>query len=266
MQRRSLFGASAKVYSDGRPGYPSEVFEFLSESCGLGVGCRVLEIGPGTGQATGPMLDAGADVLAVEIGEELGRLLLSRYGDRRLRVVLGDFETVELPTEPVDLVVAATSFHWVTADRGLARVADLLRPGGSVVLWGNHFGDPAREDPFRQALQPILRRHAPQLADNPDNGGAGIGAHPYALDVDARVSEIENTDLFGPVSHELINWTATHTPKQVRLFFASLSHWMALPDAVRNDLLDDIERLVVERFGGVVQRPYLTAIYTAQRL
>lgn len=265
-QRRSLFGANATGYGDGRPGYPGEVFELLSRHYGLGPGCRVLEIGPGAGQATGPMLDAGAEVVAVDIGEGFSEPLLTKYGNRPLQLILGDFEVVELPIEPVDLVVAATSFHWIQPASGLTRVADLLRPGGSVVLLWTHYGDEDRADPFRDALQPILLRHAPQLADNPETGGAGFGAHPYALDLDARAEEIKSTSRFGPVRHDIFPWTASHTSAEIRLFFASFSNWMALEDSVRNALLDDIEEMVTGEFGGVVQRPYLTAVYTAQRV
>lgn len=85
-QRRALFGSHAAAYGDGRPGYPPEVFDHLQSSCGLRPGCRVLEIGPGAGQATGPLLDAGADVFAVELGEDFGSLLRTRFADRKLEV------------------------------------------------------------------------------------------------------------------------------------------------------------------------------------
>jgi len=265
-QRRALFSASAEAYRDGRPGYPPEVFEHLRSFCGLSPGCRVLEIGPGAGQATGPLLDAGASVFAVEVGEELGVLLRAKYEDRELEVRVGEFETVDLPSEPVDLVAAATSFHWVPPQLGLDRVAGVLRPGGSLALWWNHFGDTDRVDPFREAAQPLLRRYAPQFADSSESGGAGIGAHPYALDVRARTDEINGNSHFGPVEHVLIPWTAVQTAEQVRLFLGSFSHWMTLEDAVRNNLLDAIEALVDDTFGGIVHRPFLTAVYTARRL
>ena len=60
---------------DARPDYPPEVFELLVEHAELGPGTRVLEIGPGTGQATLPMLALGAHVTAVEPGARLARRL-----------------------------------------------------------------------------------------------------------------------------------------------------------------------------------------------
>ncbi len=265
-QRRALFSSHAEAYGDGRPGYPSEVFDHLRSACDLRPGCQVLEIGPGAGQATGPLLDAGAEVLAVEVGVELGLLLRTRFVGSRLEVRLGEFETVDLAAEAFDLVAAATSFHWVSPQPGLDRVARVLRPGGSVALWWNHFGDRDRPDPFREAVQPLLREHAPQLAETADNGGAGIGAHPYALDVGVRSEEIDSNGRFGPVEHVSIPWTATHTAGAAQRFLGSFSSWMALETEVRTDLLQAIGDLVDTTFGGVVDRPFLTAVYTARRL
>lgn len=141
-----------------------------------------------------------------------------------------------------------------------------LRSGGSLALWWNYFGDPARPDPFHEALQPLLQHHAPQLIDNANDGSAGAGAHPYALDVEARIGEIDAVGLFGPVRHDVIGWTGVHTVAQMRRMFASFSPWLALAPEVRDALLDDMERLAVEEFGGSVERPYLTPIYTTKRL
>lgn len=45
-------------------------------------GERLVEIGPGRGALTGPLLDAGAQILAIEIDRDLGALLQAKYADR----------------------------------------------------------------------------------------------------------------------------------------------------------------------------------------
>lgn len=264
-QRRALFAAHATAYGDGRPGYPAAVFEHLRTSCGLAPGCRVLEIGPGAGQATGALLDAGADVVAAEVGQQFASLLRSRFRGRPLTVRTGEFETMDLHAGTFDLVAAATSFHWVPPGEGLDRVASVLRPGGHVALWWNHFGDPDRPDPFRRAVQPLLQQHAPQLADSAA-GGAGVGAHPYALDERARREEIRSSGHFAPVKHVVVPWTARQTAGDMERFLRSFSSWMGLDGNVREQLLQAIVDLVHQRFDGAVERPFLTAIYSAQRI
>lgn len=265
LQRRGLFSSDVIAYDAGRPQYPDRVYELLRQVCGLGPGSRVLEIGPGTGQATGPLLQSGASVTAVELGSEMAATLGVKYTDQNLAVVIGAFEEVALNPESYDLIVAATSFHWVPPGTGLPRCADLLRPGGWLALWWTYFGDPDRPDPFRDAVTPIFEELAPSLIDTFPGIAFLAGAHPHAVDVDARTGEIDASARFGPVRYEAIPWTGRHTPAQLRALFASYSPCLALPIHDRARVLDAIEHLATDTFAGVVERPYLTLIYLAQR-
>jgi SAM-dependent methyltransferase len=263
-ERRGLFSSDVAAYESGRPPYPERVYELLGQVCGLGPGSEVVEIGPGTGQATGSLLDRGASVTAVELGPELAGRLEAKYAGRHLSVKVAAFEDVRLDPESFDLIVAATSFHWIPTERGLHRCAELLRPGGWLALWWSYFGDPDRPDPFHPALTAILERLAPSiLATTP--GIAEAGHHPYSLDATARIAEIAATGRFGSVHHETIAWTGRHSPSELRAMFASFSPWLAVPPTERDVLLDAVERLALDTFHGVVERPYLTPVYLAPR-
>ena len=264
-QRRGLFSSDVAAYDSARPGYPERVYEVLRETCGLGPGTDVLEIGPGTGQATGRLLDHGASVTAVELSAEFAALLETKYADRRFAVEVGPFEDIALDPASFDLVVAATSFHWVPTEVGLRRCAELLRRGGWLALWWNYFGDPDRPDPFRQALTPVFEELAPSLVDVFPGAAFTAGSHPYVLDAAARRAEIDATGHFGPVRGETIPWTGRHTSAEVRAMFATFSPCLALPEGQRTVVLDAIEHLAGEAFRGVVERPYLTRMYLARR-
>ncbi len=265
LQRRNLFSSDVVAYDFGRPGYPDRVYELLQQVCGLGAGTEVLEIGPGTGQATSRLLDYGAKVTAVELGTEMAAALETKYQGHNLIVEVGAFEDVHLEPEAFDLIVAATSFHWIPPETGIPRCADLLRPGGWLALWWTYFADPDRSDPFRDAVTPIFQELAPSLIDTFPGIAFLAGAHPHAVDAEARTSEIDATARFGPVHYEVIPWTGRHSPAQLRALFASYSPCLALPLADRVRVLDAIEHLATETFAGVVERPYLTLIYLAQR-
>jgi SAM-dependent methyltransferase len=265
LQRRTLFSSDVAAYDLGRPGYPERVYELLQEVCGLGPKSAVLEIGPGTGQATGRLLDCGATITAVELGAELAALLETKFVGRNLSVEIGAFEEVPLGPESFDLITAATSFHWVPADLGLRRCADLLRPGGWLALWWTFFGDPDRPDPFRDALNPIFEELAPSLLETFPGAAFQAGPRPYALDVEDRIGEIAATGRFGAVRNEIISWTGRHAPAELRALFASYSPCLALTPTERTAVLEAIEHLATETFGGLVERPYLTPIYLAQR-
>lgn len=264
-QRRRLFSSDVAAYDTGRPGYPERVYERLRQVCALGPGAAVLEIGPGTGQATGRLLDEGASVTSVELGAAMAARLEVKYAGRNLKVEVGAFEELVLDGRSFDLAVAATSFHWVPAEAGLQRCADLLRPGGWLALWWTYFGDPDRPDPFRDALIPIFGELAPALNDIFPGVAFETGPRPYALDVEARTAEIDATGRFGPVHREMIPWTGRHTPLEVRALFGSYSPCLALPADERAAVLDAIQTLATDTFGGAVERPYLTVMYLARR-
>lgn len=263
-ERRVSFDRDAASY-DARPSYPPEVLDALRSTAGLAPGCRVLEVGPGTGQATLPLLDAGASVDAVELGPALAARLRERAAGRDLRVVVGAFEDVAVEREAYDLVVAATAFHWVPADAGLARAADALRPGGWLALWWTVFGDPGGPAPFADALRPGLERIAPTTLTQSSAGTAG-GRTPHGLDTRRRIGEIDRAGRFGPVDVRRVRWTQRFAPADVRALYATFSPWRILADDVRAAGLDHVEAVARRDFGGVVDLTFVTALYLAERL
>jgi SAM-dependent methyltransferase len=67
--RRRSFDEAAEHYDAVRPGYPDALFDELASR--VPPPADVLEVGPGTGQATGALLERGYRVLAVELGARL---------------------------------------------------------------------------------------------------------------------------------------------------------------------------------------------------
>ena len=253
------FNQAASAY-DGRPGYPAIVYEVLARECGVTHGTRVLEIGPGLGQATLPLLRMGAVVTAVEPGPEMAALLRERMPDSNLNIIVSRFEDASVADDSFDLVTAATSFHWVDPAVGIAKAARLLHDGGWLALWWTIWGgDSDRPDPFHGALLPVMARKAPELIRDEH------GSNAYRRDLDARVSLAESDGSFGPVHKHVIDWEGTHDPAGLRRLFATFAGWIALADNTRNDLLDEVERIARDQFGGSVTRPYQTIIYLARR-
>lgn len=245
---------------EARPGYPAWVFETLVDPCGLRAGASVLEIGPGVGQATVPLLERGARVTAVEPGVALAHRLSERVSGREAEVVVSAFEDFEVVEAVYDLVVSATAFHWVDPVVGLTKCARGLRDRGWLVLWWTIWGDPGRSDPFRDALEPALARQAPHLLEDEASSGA------YLRDIDARVAEADRLGSFGRVTREFLRWDGRHDPVELKKLFSTFAGWIALEDGVRSDLLDEVERLARDEFAGTVHRPYLTVLYRTQRL
>ncbi|NIK60890.1 class I SAM-dependent methyltransferase [Kribbella shirazensis] len=85
---RTTFGEDAELYDRVRPGYPRELFDEVARV--VGERPKVLEVGPGTGQATAPMVERGWDVTAVELSPGLAEVLRRKFpavGEIRVRRV-----------------------------------------------------------------------------------------------------------------------------------------------------------------------------------
>ena len=254
---RRLFGPAAETYERARPGHATEVYEILADRCGLRQGAKVLEIGPGTGQATRQLLERGADPLvALEPDPDLAAFLEERLGGR-IEIRPTTLEAAELEDD-FDLAVAASAFHWVDERIGLGLVHDALRPGGSIALWWTLFGDLTRDDPFREAVEPILLS-TPLSPSRPEQDGP-----PFAADEPARAAALEAAG-FEAVTAERLGWERTWDTQGTRDLFGTFSPILALSPEAQESLLDEIAAIADADFGGRVTRPLVTRLYTARK-
>jgi SAM-dependent methyltransferase len=251
------FNAAADVYHRGRPPYPPAVFDLLAERCGLVAGARVLEIGAGSGLATGPLLETGATVVAVEPGADLAAILTAAYPGERLEVVVGDFETADLPGG-FDLAVAATSLHWLDPDIAIRRLGALVAPGGWLAAWWNEFGDTARPTRFRDRLDAVYRDLLPAEPAYKDS-------RSHVLDTDRWRRVLTAGGWFGDVAVEVVSWHQVLTAASARDLWSTFPNIAELAVPAREEFLARLGALVDAEPGGVVEDPRLTVVYTAQR-
>ncbi|CAN5229754.1 class I SAM-dependent methyltransferase [soil metagenome] len=255
---RRLFGLDPAAYDAARPGHAERVYDVLVKRCGLGPDTSVLEIGPGTGQATRRVLRLGATpLLAVEPDPALAAYLGESLADR-VDVRIATLEDAQLPTDTFALAIAASSFHWVDEEIGLAKVLAALKPGGWFAMWWTLFGEPGRPDAFITATSPLLAG----LDASPTAGEAGRPAH--ALDSEARLAALERAG-FGTVEHEVVAWQASWDTEGIRALYATFSPISRLEDERKTEILDAIARIAELDFGGRIERTLLTSLYTARR-
>jgi SAM-dependent methyltransferase len=245
--RRDSFDRNAGLYTEGRPPYPERVYAFMEEIGAIRAEFRILEIGPGTGQATEELLRLGARVDAIELGTHLASALRERIPDDALRIVTGDAHTVPLPDRTYDAAVAATSLHWLDTGRLLPRIAGALKPAGWLVAWWNVFGDPEVITPFRERVDAVFRTHLPSEWRDPRE-------IPRALRVDERIQELTQDDLFGDARHEIIRWTHRMDAAGVRALFSTFPGIANLDDTSRATMLDALSA-AVEAEGGRLMIP-----------
>ncbi len=252
---RLSFNQAAEIYDRVRPSYPAELFDRLFEM--LPAEPDVIEVGPGTGQATRDLLRRGASVHAIEIGPAMAERLRGNLPSERLRVTVGDFEKVGLDPGSADAVFSATAYHWISRAAQTDRPAALLRTGGVMAVVDTVQVDSAVDAGFFAASQPIYQRYG--------EGHTGPPA-PSREHVDPSMrARLAEDHRFAEVTLHRYDWDQTYTADDYRNLMLSYSGTQMMDEARRVGLLDDIHDLIVDGFEGVVTRPLVVALTTARR-
>ncbi|MFJ9728200.1 class I SAM-dependent methyltransferase [Streptomyces sp. NPDC101209] len=134
--RARSFDAAAAQYAANRPSYPPALLDAVEDLAGRSLGgARVVDVGAGTGIATGLLRARGAEVVAVEPGE--GMAAEFRRALPGVPLVLGDGDALPLADASVDFVTYAQAWHWTRPARSLPEARRVLRPGGALAMWWN---------------------------------------------------------------------------------------------------------------------------------
>ena len=251
VEGRSVFGQDPAAYARARPPYPERVFALLRERCGLREGTSVLELGPGPGTATRRLVELGAEPIVAVEPNATSAAYLTKELHGSVSVVVAPFEEAELDSASFELVVAASSFHWIDPEVGLPKSLDVLRPGGWFAMWANMHGDQTEDDPFHRATTQIL-------GPTPD------APWQSSLDTDANLRDLASAG-FVDAEFELIRSSARYDPAGIRGLYATFSGIARRPERERNAILDAFEHVAEFEFDGVVERAILTPIYTGRR-
>jgi len=264
---RGVFDEDAGLYDRVRPGYPAQLFDDLAVLAGVGPGCRLLEIGPGTGKATVELARRGCRITAVELGPNLAavatRNLTALHETHqqpgatipRAEVVVSAFETWPLPDERFDVVLAATAYHWLDPAVRVAKTAAALRPGGMLAVIETHHiagGD----NGFFADAQECYQRWDPTTA--PDFRMPTAGDVPHA-------AETDHSGLFDRAVFRRYEWDQTYGRADYLDLLMTYSGHRALPERARTGLLGCIAELIDNQYGGQITKHYLTQLWLARR-
>ena len=174
MKKRSSFNEDAANYDRWRPGYPDELFEEVLRYSGIGPGKRALEIGIGTGQATGPILKTGCAVTAVELGGNLAAYAKEKFREYPNFAVRNlPFEEFQEPAGSFDLIYSATAFHWIPEETGFPKAFRLLKSGGTLALWWNR-PLPAGPEELSREIQRVYETCRPDIARKPEKDKSSL--------------------------------------------------------------------------------------------
>jgi SAM-dependent methyltransferase len=257
MTLRTTFEEAPELYDRVRPGYPQELFVDLARLAGLRNGSRVLELGCGTGQATMSLARRGYEVVAVELGAGLAKVVKRKLASfPTVSVVNAAFEAWELPAEPFDVVLAATSFHWIDPAVRVQKSADALRPGGALAVVSTHHVAGGDEQFFAD-VQRCYERW-----DSETPPGLQL---PAATEVPFDREEFDVSGRFGEVVFRRYEYEQVYSTTEYRDLLLSYSGHRAMGPGAQRGLLACIARLIDEGYGGRITKRYMNQLAVAYK-
>lgn len=256
-----VFNEVPELYDRVRPTYPDELFSDLTAITCLNPGSSVLEVGCGTGQATRSLAGLGCAVTAVEPGPAMAALARQRLAAfSNVVIEISKFEDWNERGRRFDVVVAASSWHWVDPSVGWRRAHDLLQPSGWMALLGHVV--------IRRPGEPEVYAETADLHEHYSSGNPGW-AHPPTEE------EVRKTDTgWGLVSDPgslfcptIVRWYPTIQWFDGAGFADHLrtqSLYRRLDPRIREPLLDAIAERIRTQMGDRAPRRYLSVLRLAQ--
>lgn len=171
-------------------------------------------------------------------------------------MIVGAFEDAPLGNAAFDLIVAATSFHWIDRAVRVPRAASLLRPGGTLAVIDiehvaggttSFFVDAQtcyeRWDP---ATPPGLRLSVPD-------------------DITVELPDLAASSDFEPAAQLRYIWEQAYTSSEYLTLLQTYSGHLALSADRRRGLLGCIGELIDRKHGGSITKAYMTVLHAARR-
>ncbi len=238
MEFRKIFDTIPEQFDKFRPRYSRELFRFLIDNVSVGPDKTVLEIGPGTGQATDPILMTGCDYNAIELGEHLFEKMREKYGKYpNFHIVNDDFITHDFGKRRFDLIYSAATIQWIPEEIAFSKTYELLKPGGTLAMMLTRADYRTPNEKLYEEIQKLYDKY--YKPDIPYTHGS----FKYDHASDYGFVDFEEHDFYGKRemdSDEYVSFCGTHCDHIV------------IPEPIKTEFFDGLRNAVINNGGKIV--------------
>lgn len=196
-------------------------------------------------------VEKGFNTYCVEPGENLvaaGKRKFS-YTDK-VEYYTGSFEEWDEKKAYFDLAFSAQAFHWVPKPLGFEKCASALKANGYIGLFWNLYV--TSNEPIDNELEKL----GMFLLQSEESCEERIKYH---------IQEIRDSGCFKePVAYRF-PWKQTYTTEEYIGFMKTGNQYLSASDDERKDAEKKAAE-IIDSNGGIITRPYLCALFLAQKL
>ncbi|WP_217362311.1 class I SAM-dependent methyltransferase [Cohnella herbarum] len=218
---------------------------------------KILEIGCGTGQATGGLVNKDyKNITCIELGDRLAQFTSDKFKSyTSIKVINTSFEEWDGLGSPFHLAISGTAFHFIEPKIGYRKVWELLDSTGTIgFFWTIHV-------PMFDEVHNEIRSHYLELAPHLDDSKYRT---PEEIINERRIIT-EYTGIFTDLVVKEYSRLLSYTSCDYVALLNTNSKHRQLPETIRNALLKKIED-TIDRAGGVINKEHRVALFLGKKL
>lgn len=124
------FSKQADIYSQARPNYPRELFEYLADLCPAKQ--YAWDCATGNGQAAIALSDIFNHVIASDLSQQQ---LDNATAKNNIIYLLATAEDIPLEDHSIDLITVAQALHWFDHEKFYQQANRVLKKDGVIAAW-----------------------------------------------------------------------------------------------------------------------------------
>ena len=253
-ERKVVFDEIASEYDAMRPGYPEQLIEKLLLLSNLQKSAHILEVGCGTGQATRSFARREFKMTCIDISPALLTIAQENFQEQNnVRFVQTPFEEYDEGNGLFDLILSATSWHWIDPEVRYQKASQLLKPGGRLVVLANLYPQPYCVGFFKRA-QDVYSAVVPEWG-NPDSAGTTMDT------IRKSVNEMEASGIFHNITVCEEEWEQVYSRDEYCRLISTYSDHHRLGKERLSRLLEGLGTIIDEEYKGQVVKPYTAVAY-----
>lgn len=246
MELNETFDKVVDLYEKYRVCYVGQLYDDIFSYSHIDKSSNLIEIGIGTGNATVPFLNTGAQVKAIEYGESLSKFCKKKFhAFSNFSIVTSKFEDCDFIENSADLVYSASAFHWIPEEIGYSKVYSMLKQGGVFARFANHpFHDKGKPE-MSEDIQKIYKAYAPY------RGGKYSAPIEYSLESAKAKAMIAQKYGFKDIQYKIYHNTRTFTADDYIGLLGTYSDNIAMEESVRTRFFKEIYE-VIQSYGNCI--------------